>query len=268
MKEPYSILIPAAGKDYHKVPYLLDSIHTCLSGYSEILLVVRDKNTLPSFLLDKGLKIFDDEEILDVDMTPCRYRPNWIRQQLIKMFQDVTENDLFLTIDSDVIINRKLPMFTDEGKKILYMGWEQLHYPYFRFQEKMLDLPREYPHTFVNDMNFMSKKIIREMLDRNGFTIQSFIQKSFEVMDGPQGGKDALYMAEPEIWGQYAMKYHADDYEPRQCKTHSEGRVGHSLDSSQWSKVDIETKMEQMKTKDYDCYMNHDWTILPGDNTI
>lgn len=196
-----------------------------------------------------------DKDVLDIDISRFRHRPNWLYQMYLKMFQDVTENDLFMTIDSDVIVNRPLPMFEEDGRRIIWMGWEQNHRPYFEFQERMLGLPRVYPHTFINDTNFFSKQIMREMLAGSGYTVESFIEKSFSVI-GPD-----CYPGEPEIFGQYVHKYHPEKYSFREAKTKRRAREISKISWTHQAYTDdeIQKEIEGTQSEDIDFIMLHSW---------
>lgn len=248
----YDIFIPVAPKDYNKLKFLIASIEENLSGWDKIFVTTP---TGEKILDNSKITYFRDKEILNIDPTRFKYRPGWLYQMYLKMFQKVTQ-DLFVTFDSDLIINRPLEMITKEGKLVWWRGWEQNHRPYFEFQERVLNLPREYPYTFINDMNFMSKSIIQEMLQRNGFTTESFIEKSFEVIEYN------CYPAEPEIYGQYVMKYHSDMYEPRQAKTLSNPRTqNHLTDTTSqiWKDEEIISEIQKVKSQDVDMFMLHSW---------
>jgi hypothetical protein len=259
----YDIFIPAVGKDFNKLKFVVASIHKHLIGYKDIHLVIPNSHRWDDVYrdhlhgkipIDLNLKFHYEDHIFKMDRSKIRHRPNWVYQQYLKLFQNVTD-DLYLTIDSDVILTRDMPMF-HEDKRILWMGWEQNSRPYFEFQEKMLNLPREYPHTFINDMNFIDRNLIDEMLKRNGYTVKSFMSKSYDVIE-----KDVCVPAEPEIWGQYAMKYHADKYVPMQCLTECIGKeiTGNSVDHIAWTDEEIERLIEEKEKTNLHAIMIHSW---------
>lgn len=252
IEKKYDIFIPVAPKDYNKLKFLVRSIEENLIGWNHIYVTTPTGEKL---LDHPKISYFYDREILNIEPTRFKFRPGWLYQMYLKMFQNVT-GDLFATFDSDLIINRPLEMVTTEGKLVWWTGWEQNHIPYFNFQERVLNLPREYPSTFINDMNFMSKSIIQEMLQRNGFTLESFIEKSFQIIT------HECYPAEPEIYGQYVMKYHADMYDVRPAKTLSNPRSQNHLvnfEAQVWSDEEIQTEIDKVKSKDVDMFMLHSW---------
>lgn len=262
MIELYDILIPALPKDFHKLKYLLRSIHANLTGWEVIHFVTPRKNIEELLIHCDELPVrryirHADEDMVDFDPTRCSHRPNWVRQQYIKLFQTVT-SDLYLTIDADAVFLKPLPMYAEDGRRILWMGWEQNHRPYFAFQERMLGLPREYPHTFVNDMNFIDRRIVREMLSGAGYdSAQAFIEASYDVIE-----REKCYPGEPEIWGQYVMKHHPDRYLPLQCKTLAitPKETSHMPEgTSLWSDDEIEAAIRQYGATDLQMIMFHDW---------
>ena len=248
----YDIFIPVAPKDYNKLKFLVRSIEENLKSWDHIYVTTP---TGEKILDHPKITYFYDKEILNIDPQRFNFRPGWLYQMYLKLFQNVT-GDLFVTLDSDLIINRPLEMITPEGKLVWWRGWDQNHRPYFEFQERMLNLPREYPYTFINDMNFMSKRIIREMLTRNNFTRNSFIDKSFEIIN------HTCYPGEPEIYGQYVMKYYPDMYDVRQAKTLSNPRSqNHIVDTHAqvWSDEEIQIEIDKVKKQDVDMFMIHSW---------
>ncbi len=254
MNEKFDIFIPVAPKDYNKVKFLIKSIDENIEGFENIYITTPEGDRI---LDDPRITYFRDKEILDINPLRFNYRPGWLYQMYLKMFQQVTKNDLFLTVDSDLIFNRKVPMFNNEGKPIWWMGWEQNHQPYFRFQEKILNLPRVHNHTFINDMNFMKKSIIDEMLKRNNFTIESFCEASFPIINS------SCFPGEPEIYGNYVAKYYPNMYEFREAKTSRDfaRSQNHIEDTTAqiWSDEDYFKAIESCKSKDFDMIMLHSW---------
>lgn len=251
MNQQFDVFIPCAPKDRHKLPYLIESIQKNLRGFSRIFV------SSPDGCLHHpdAITVSDSMSLHIPDLARFKHRPNWIYQQYMKLFQDVTENDLYFTIDADVIINRPIDVFNELGQRIIWMGWEQNHRPYFEFQEMMLHLPRAYPHTFINDTNFFSKSLIREMLQRNGYTVESFVEKSIEVI-GPD-----CYPGEPEVFGQYVYKYHPEKYEFRHAKTTrwAKEMTKAGWTHSAWSDEEIRAKIEEVREQDIDFCMLHSW---------
>lgn len=258
--EPYSIFIPVAPKDNNKVKYLIRSIEEHLEGYTDIHLTFPNLDHKPElFKCSVPVFIHEDRKILDIDPEIFKYRPGWIYQQFVKLFQRVTGHELYLTIDSDVIINRKMPMFTKHGKRIWYMGWEQNHQPYFNFNQKMFGFGRVFPHTFINDMNFFDRRYIMEMVHSRFESVNDFITKSAEVIIGPMNDPNACYIAEPELYMNYMMKYHPSIYELIEVVSTFDGISNNDPNSVAWPDEVIEEKIAMYRNKPYDLFMLHSW---------
>lgn len=258
--EKFDILIPAAPKDRNKLKFLLVSIEKHITGFSGIYITVPDKSKFEGYIPECKfpVHVYNDVELLDIDISKFPYRPNWIYQQYLKFFQDVTEHDLFLTIDSDVIINRDMPMFESDGRRIFWMGWEQNHRPYFKFQELAFNLPRIYPHTFINDMNFMSKTIIKEILSKSNYTRDSFIEFSKTIMN-----KDC-FPGEPEIYGQFVHKYYPHLYSFRQTNSISRGKFTPTFETFAWTDEEILATINEFKGTDMHLFTLHTWFNMKG----
>lgn len=253
----YDIFLCCAKKDYNKIKYTIKAIKDNVVGYDGIYLCTPTKIDTDI----EGVIHYTDREILDINPLVFKHRPSWIYQQLLKLFQNVTKNDYYATIDTDIIINKKLNYFNDEGKPIWYMGWEQNHRPYFEYQEKMFGFGRVHDHTFVADMNFFNKNIIRELLTRFGYTFESFISKSVEIINS------TCYLAEPELYGSYIHKYHPGMYEYRHLKFDLKGKGQTNPDDLVYTEEEIKRTIEESKGKDFDIVTMHSW-CEKNDNNV
>ena len=92
MKNPsqFDVFIVSAPKDHNKLPYVIDSIRTNLCDSCGEIIVV---SPTPIDIKIEGVKQFRDEEVLTIQRNLIPHRPNWIFQQFLKLFQDVTKND-------------------------------------------------------------------------------------------------------------------------------------------------------------------------------
>lgn len=245
----YDIFLCSAKKDYNKIKYTVQAIKDNVTGYKNIFLCTPTKLNLNI----NGVIQCLDREVLDINPFQFKYRPNWIYQQMLKLFQNITPNDYYATIDTDILINRKMCYFNSEGKPVWYMGWEQNNRPYFEFQEKMFGYGRVHNHTFIADMNFFNKKIIKEMLDRFGYDFNSYIKKSIEVIN------DKCYPAENEVYGSYIHKFHPGMYEYKELKFDVGGRVQKDPHQFIYSEEEIEKIIKESKSNNFDIITMHSW---------
>lgn len=248
--EKYDIFIACAMKDYIKVDLCLNYLNSHMKNFDKIYLVTPtcpDKSKLEKY----NIEYFNDKDVLDINPMKWKYRPNWIYQQFIKLFQNITKNDYYFTIDADVIINKDISMFSENGKPIWYYGWEQNHEPYFNFQKKIFGFGRIANHTFINDTNFFNKKVIQNMLSRYNFTIKSFIEKSYDIIN------NNCYPGEPELYGNYVLRYFPEMYEIKPLKTVNVGRYQTDPFENVYSINEINEFINS--NKEYDMIMLHSW---------
>lgn len=249
-KQKFDVFLVCGTKDYVKLPYCVKAIRENIEGVDEIHLCT------PSRIDIDGTIWHDEAEVLSIDKSRISHRPNWIYQQMLKLFQNVTTNDYYMTVDADTIINKPLSMFTEDGHPIWYVGWPQNHNQYYVYNKEMFGYDRHVDHTFLADMNFFNKNIINDMLNEFGYTVDSFIEKSYDVIK-----HNTCYPSEADVYGNYFVKYHPDLYEIKSITTKMDGRQVSDLDDTQaWSEDEIRAKIESMKNVDVNTFSMHSWT--------
>jgi hypothetical protein len=95
---------------------------------------VIEKNKNVRKILDDEVFILDDETKLKWDKWSSeksfkRQSSNWIKQQLMKLFNNVSEKD-YLIIDSDLIITKPLQIYNGDTINF-FLGNNQNNYEYF-----------------------------------------------------------------------------------------------------------------------------------------
>jgi uncharacterized FAD-dependent dehydrogenase len=144
--------------------------------------------------------------------------------------------------------------FFEGDKPVCYKGFNQFHAPYFAFMGYMIDLGRISGTSFIADMNLFYRPIITEMLERSQFTIKSFIEKSQKITN------KYCHIGEPELYGNYCMKYHGDMYVERFLKQRPfAGRTQEAVLGSVWNKEEIESMISTIASEDYDTFSFHSW---------
>jgi len=246
----FDILVLAAPKDHLMLPVALKAIARNLEGYDDIYLCTPspfDVSALPV-----TVHPLLDMDVLDAEPRRWRYRPNWIYQQFVKLFQEATPNDLYLVVDADVVINAPLPLF--EGTTpIWWTGVEQCHAPYFRFSVEMLGVGRAYGHTFISDMFFFSRSMVRDMLRSGGYSVRSFIEKSYAVVS------EDCYVSEAEMYMNYVCSRHPEAYVIRELRTTYLARTSDDPSASAWSAAEIAGAVEELRGGDYQTFSLHSW---------
>lgn len=206
----YDIVIVSHNKDFNKIKYVVEYAEKNLSDFESIHLILTSK-TIDEIDLIKSktsreIFVHYEQDVLQLDFEKVNYRPNWIYQILLKMFQDVTKNDNFLILESDGIVNTKLSFFENE-KTILYLGLaHSYHSPYFKFND-MVNIKKKYPHSLISEVMMYDKKIIKEMLNNCGCeSREDFIEKYIY-----NNMTNTCYPADYEMYGNYLFNYHPDE---------------------------------------------------------
>jgi|TARA_R110002012_G_scaffold281549_3_gene470802 hypothetical protein len=238
----YDLIIPSHPKDYIKLQYCLGACLTHLNPKPENVYLIT-----PDGLSGENITPIKDDEAIGITMSEINYRrPNWIFQMFVNLFQDFTENDLYMTVDSDVIFNREQQLFKD-GKPIFFISdRDQHHIPYFDFMDKWSGLERQKDYTFINDYMMMDKKICREMLpDINA--LLDFCNKNLS--------EDCL-LADYELYGNFVTWAYPEMYETEHTKTKMHGKYV----QEPWSEGEIEQAITYYLNKDVDLFTIHSWT--------
>lgn len=242
----YDLLIPVAPKDYNKAPHVVRSaIEHLVPKPKSVFIVSPTKLDIP------GTMWVDEQEVMPLDPTAAKKvkRPRWIYQQFIKMFQQCTFRDNYLIVDSDLIFNKDVELFTPEGKIKFFLGVDQNHAPYFNFMHLILGFGREYDHSFISELMMFSKETSDELLSYMGYNnVQEFYRVCCEILD-----ENNHLIADYEFYGQYAYKMHPEQYEITRIKTDLSGKF------SRYSDEEIEEAIEAKKGTDYEVFTIHTW---------
>jgi len=258
--QPYDIFLTCAPKDYNKLPFVVDSIRQHMVGYEEVHLVTPGNFVPHLSSLTIPVIWHDETSVLAFDKRKMRHRPGWQYQMYLKLFQQVTKNDWYFTLDCDVLLLQPLPLWcklqfaAESGKPIYYLGKDQHHEPYFAFQSLMLGLEKVAPFSFIADMNFIHRPIINEMLQRFGHTRRSFVHMAYELTNAHQ------YLAEPELYGTYVWVYHQDLYHFQKLRVaKGDARLQKEPGTVGYTDNEINEMITRYSTGEYDIVPIHSW---------
>lgn len=217
----YDIVIVSHEKDFNNIKFIVeysqknlkfDSIHLILSERKEFT----DLDLIKT-LTDKPIFLHLESNILKVDKLKINYRPNWIYQMLLKIFQDVTLNDDFLIIESDCLILKEINFFEGD-KTTLYLCRDQNHTPYFNFNN-LLGFGREYEHSFISEFMMYNKQIVKDLLTKsNCKDVYDFLEIIYNNINGD------CYPADYELYGNFCIKYHRDKVDVKHLNYNFFGR--------------------------------------------
>jgi hypothetical protein len=234
----YDILILCKNDDLNKIKYLIKSIKINIIGYDDIYLITPDKVDM-----DGVVNITDYEVIEKKYKENIKHRPNWIFQQYIKLFQNVTKNDYYVVIDSDIYINKKIEIFTN-NKPNFFIGRDQYHQQYFNFS-KEFGISKLYEKSFISEIMVFDKTKIREFLSKIDITTDLFLEKSNNIID------QNCYISEFEFYGNMIFKYYNGSYNIKNINTMLNGK------HNKWEDYEIENLINS--NKNFDIISYHTW---------
>jgi len=250
----YDVLLVSHEKDYHKLDIVLTHIKKNIVGYNQIHLIVKDKSKLN--LSFRDVVIHNENDILNVDFSKFKYRPNWIYQQMLKLFQKVTLNK-YLMLDSDVVVLKKICPFSENQKPIFFFRDDQNHQPYFDWMKKYFNLDRVHNYSFISEIILFDREIINNIFADIGLIeINDIINFFYE-----SNTKDA-HIGEPELYGNYIKTKFKDLYEEKNLTSASSGIHGVTetdkhLYSNIWAKETINEIVNN--SPNVDVLVFHSW---------
>jgi len=270
----YEVVIPAAEKDYNKVPYLVESIKEFVNPLPTRVNVIHQDGNAASlaalFDIDYPLRnIVNERKVLNFDPHLAKNfkRAPWIYQQFLKLFQNITETNYYLVVDADLIFNKRVELFDSEEKPFFFLGIDQNHKPYFDYMEYMFGFGREYNHSFISELMTFRKDItdtlthyfklyqnIQQRLlkpDRY-YTHDELVTELYEITC--RWANNNWIPADYEIYGNFVEKIDHRLYNKRHIKSNLKGKY------SVWTNPEIEAYIKEMKELDqHDVFTLHTW---------
>ena len=257
----FDILIPVAEKDILKLPHVLVGVRDFIPGYKDIWLVMQsvDAGThLATLHLVEGLgmeaRVVYEQTAFPMNKSIIPHRPGWQYQQFLKLFQTFTR-DMYLTLDCDIVIRSHLPMFAQDGRPIYWLGKNQHHEPYFRFQE-LMELPGKVaPFSFVADMNFFDRTVIEDIIMAAGCAdSKQFIDKAIKHTHPD------CYLGEPELYGSFVYTMYREKYEYRKLRVaHGDAKLQKNRDEQLYPSARLQEIIESVPVGSADIIPIHSW---------
>ena len=247
--EKYDVFIPVHHKDQNKLEYVVKRVFEFLNP--DNIYICSPSNI--EKIKDNNIEYVLDAEVLDHDRQNIGFRPNWTYQQFLKTFQNITNNDYYISLDSDILINRKIKFFED-NHPIWYYGWKQNHFPYFLFNKKNFKLNKSLNHTGIGDIGFFNKKITKSFIDYTGLSSA----KEILTRIGPYMNT-VFHFSEFETYANFSNTYYENLYKFKPIKQQNNGKdlnKGENWDSNSLENIDKESRLV-----DADVISIHSWLI-------
>lgn len=246
----YDILIPAHEKDFIKLRFVYDSIVKYIDGFKGIYCVTNVK--VPDHLKISGINYFTDDEVIDFDFSlfqgTIKKRTGWYRQQFVKLFQNVT-GDEYLISESDNIYNQKISIM-ENGKPVFLLGKDQNHKPYYAITQKLLGYGREYPYSFINEVMYIKREFVKEMVALTNLNIHGFFELFAAELNRTQ---EASGSSDYDLYGNFVVKYHKDAYLYKNTKTIVTAK------HKEWTQNEIAEQIALYKNTDNSMIKIHSW---------
>lgn len=240
------LFLCAAPKDYNKIPWALQGVADHIREITTAHVVTPDLLNFTN-LTRLEIRKYIDYDVLQFPHDIFPYRPNWIFQQFLKLFQNVTEDE-YLAIDADTIILRDLELHQD-GKPVFMLACDQPEGAYHEFNQRILGVKRPYPHSLISECTLYQRHYVWEMLRKMGaYSIDRFAAWTASIIDV------LCHPAESELYGAYVYSQHPDAYVFRQLEICMNGRYN----SGEWQESEIRKLIEEQRDK-ADILSIHTW---------
>lgn len=247
---PYETFIPAAPKDYAKIKYVAQQAakHTATQAIHVVTPTPTEK-----FVLSIPVHFHLDSEILcGLSQVSFKIRPAWVFQQMLKLLQDVTATDFYQVIDADTFIVKNMSL-VEHNKPVFILGLNQPATEYHMFNQRLLGYSKVYPWSFLSELTFYSKTLLREMFTDIGAVDRlGFFERCANLVNY---GKCGL-PAESEIYGAWVYHRYPDKYH----FTHVRVSLGGRYNTGSYTVKEIEDAInERSANPDIDVFSMHSW---------
>ena len=234
----YDVIIPAAVKDYVKLPFCVEGLKNLNPAPKNIFIVSSRRIKL------EGCTWINEKEVLDIAPEDINYRRNnWIYQQLIKMCQDFT-GEWFMTVDSDFVFKKPIELSSDGYPIYYFNNYPQEHRPYFDFMDKIWGLKKVINYSFICDFMMFRKKLCRELIPDT----KKFVKRLNEIIS-----EDCLF-SEFETYGNYMAEKYPYSFKINKINVDMHGKHMPNLFGSK------EIKQILKQQTDADAVVFHSWT--------
>lgn len=207
----YDVFIKAHESDYSKLKFCINSLKH-LNPAPKNIYVVSPTGTKPvgTDFDDLIISVKDDDVTPTISKSKIGYRPNWSWSSLITLFQDITENDLYLEVQADSFFIKDIQLFENE-KPIIYTtrvnpnnngAWG----PYFNFSNSIFDIDKKtFGRSFITEFLMFNKKHTKVLQEK----YPSFEDMMDRVYDSISSD---CYSSNQEIFGNLIERDFSEDY--------------------------------------------------------
>lgn len=261
MNNNIDAFIPCSPKDAVKLKYAIQQLVKHFKDLNNIHVCVPDKSKFWDYEVDgHQVIIHEDFEVLPVQplVKMLRFRPNWIFQQWLKIFQQVT-SDICLTWDADCFLTKPLSAYSDSGKlKLFVQPNENDEAAFSRFSAKATGgvLGQwtdgdKWPTKYIADMALFNRRWIEEMVLKFFPSAIDFLQ--FSALNTYWRANDtrhAIFLSEYQLVGEYEWKFHQTEIETVKLQKRQIDRNQMSQQGNLWTEEEIQAEISKAEA---DC---------------
>lgn len=159
---PMDVILPTTAKDLEVLPYCIKGIlENVKHPITSIKIVAPNSPEIIDFCKKNNYKYIDENGVLPIKKSDINYvvngkdRSGWIFQQFLKYSHHLSNEEHYLTVDTDTVLIRPQTYIRD-GKTLVLKG-DDYFPPYNRMIKKLLGYGPLIPKSLVCHQNFFSK---------------------------------------------------------------------------------------------------------------
>lgn len=213
MVNKYDVVIKSHQKDYHKLSLVIDSLKYLNPIPENIYILTKDGFYPKNTIFDSKIIFIKDEQVIPfIDKSRLKHRPNWNWVNLVSLFQDFTENNLYFDVQSDNFFTKPIDLFDSEGRPKIFQstanGINNIgHRPYFEFSEKVFNLEKvNQGYSYIIEFIMYDKRILKEFFSKKYSSFETMIETIYNNVNNHS------YPADQEIFGNLIEKHYSDKY--------------------------------------------------------
>lgn len=156
------IILPTTAKDLEVLPYCIEGIlENVKHPIANIKIVAPNSPEIVELCKKNNYKYIDENSVLPIKKSDINYvvngkdRSGWIFQQLLKYSHHLSDEEHYLTVDTDTVLIR--PQTYIRGDKTLVLKGDDYFPPYNRMIKKLFGYGPLIPKSLVCHQNFFSK---------------------------------------------------------------------------------------------------------------
>lgn len=156
----YDVVIPSGRRDVHRVPLCVESLKYLDPQPENIYVITPDPSMVATGL---PIQVLSDDDVFKFDRKGKN--PNWLFQQFIKLFQNITKNDCYMAVDSDTVFLRKFPVLSPNNKPMFWrLDYATNTEEAYRFINESIGVERILPYSMMAHSMMFDKGICNHLL--------------------------------------------------------------------------------------------------------